>query len=244
MCFRRDNIPTIPKSLAGFPCHEFARLGVFQPRHGLVLFGRPDILFYFSAVVDDDVGADAVFMVNLYPSYADLFRSGGYSDYLKSYCETVLSQVEGKKYLSVDSYAIRADKQLETYLLYDIAMVKKYSLEYDTLSHICLQSSMTSVKNRIPEQSEYAVQAYAALALGMDSISWYTYITPEEDGYGDGSAPVNQNGTKNAAYEALKKVNNDIAAFGYAYKCFDWKGVVLNPVTQTSAMNLILKTAN
>lgn len=186
-------------------------------------------------------GTDAVFMVNLYPSYADLFRSGGYSDYLKSYCETVLSQVEGKKYLSVDSYAIRADKQLETYLLYDIAMVKKYSLEYDTLSHICLQSSMTSVKNRIPEQSEYAVQAYAALALGMDSISWYTYITPEEDGYGDGSAPVNQNGTKNAAYEALKKVNNDIAAFGYAYKCFDWKGVVLNPVTQTSAMNLILK---
>lgn len=186
-------------------------------------------------------GTDAVFMVNLYPSYAGIFSSGGYSDYLKNYCETVLSVVDGTKYLSVDSYAIRADKQLETYLLYDIAMVKKYSLEYGALSHICLQSSMTSTKNRIPEQSEYSVQAYAALALGMDSISWYTYITPEEDGYGDGSAPVDQDGTKNAAYESLKKVNNDIAAFGYAYKCFDWKGVVLNPVTQMSAMNLILK---
>ena len=51
--------PRSRKSLAGFPCHEFARLGVFQPRHGLVLFGRPDILFDFGAVVDDDVGADA-----------------------------------------------------------------------------------------------------------------------------------------------------------------------------------------
>ncbi len=186
-------------------------------------------------------GTDAVFMVNLYPSYASIFSSGGYSDYLKNYCETVLSVVDGTKYLSVDSYAVRADKLLSSYLLYDIAMVKKYSIEYNTLSHICLQSSMTSTKNRIPEQSEYAVQAYAALALGMDSLSWYTYITPEEEGYGDGSAPVDQDGTKNDAYYDLKKVNNDIAAFGYAYKCFDWKGVVLNPVTQTAAMNLILK---
>ncbi len=186
-------------------------------------------------------GTDAIFMVNLYPSYASIFSSGGYDDYLESYCKNVLSAVEGTKYLSVDSYAIRADKQLETYLLYDIAMLKKYSVKYDALSHICLQSSMTSTKNRIPEQSEYAVQANAALAFGIDSLSWYTYITPEEEPYGDGSAPVDQSGNKNDAYYALQKVNNDIAAFGYAYKCFDWKGVILNPVAQTSAMNLILK---
>lgn len=48
-------------------------------------------------------GTDAVFMVNLYPSYAGIFSSGGYSDYLKNYCETVLSVVDGTKYLSVDS---------------------------------------------------------------------------------------------------------------------------------------------
>lgn len=193
-------------------------------------------------------GTDAIFMVNLYPSYASLFTTGGYGDYLESYCDTVLSAVEGTKYISVDSYAIRADKQLETYLLYDIAMVKKYADEYGAYSHMALQSSMTSTKDRIPELGECAVQAYAALAFGIDSLSWYTYITPEEEPYvsqdredGIASAPVNEDGTKNDAYYSLQKVNTDIAAFGYAYKCFDWKGIMMNPVTQLTAMNRILR---
>lgn len=50
--------PRSRKSLAGFPNYEFSRFGMFQPGHGLVLFGRPDILFDFGAVVNDNVGAD------------------------------------------------------------------------------------------------------------------------------------------------------------------------------------------
>ncbi len=186
-------------------------------------------------------GTDAVFKVNLFPSYWTGFAAGGYSNYLKSYCETVLSKVEGEKYLSVDTYAIKTDKEIESYLLYDIAMVKKYAMEYDAHAHVVLQSSQTANKKRTPAKSEYALQANAALAFGMDSISWYTYITPQEDGFGNDTAPVDTDGKKNAAYANLQEVNKNIAAFGYAYKCFDWRGVMLNPVTQSATMNLVKK---
>ncbi len=188
--------------------------------------------------------SDAVFKVNLLPSYWSQFGagiSGSFSDYLKSYCDTVLSQVKGEKYLSVDTYAVNVDKTMDSYLLYNFAMVKKYALEYGAHAHMALQSAQTAQRTRTPEYSELAQQANTALAFGMDSISWYTYVTPQEAEYVDKTnvAPVDLDGTKNETYEALKKVNLDIAAFGYAYKCFDWKGVVLNSSTQISAMNLV-----
>lgn len=184
---------------------------------------------------------DVTFMVNLFPSYSDLFATGGFGAYLQSYCETVLSRVSGNKFLSLDTYPIRTDGDLDVTQLYDIAMLTHYAREYDAEAHLVLQSAQTASKRRTPELGELSMQAYAALAFGADSLSWYTYITAEEQGFGDNTAPVDQNGKKNETYAALAKVNNDIAAFGYAYRCFDWKGIMMNPVTTKSSMNLVLK---
>ena len=61
-------------------------------------------------------GTDTTFMVNLLPSYASDFNGNtnwwessiesldknAYKNYLQTYCDTVLSQVQGEKWLSMD----------------------------------------------------------------------------------------------------------------------------------------------
>ncbi len=184
---------------------------------------------------------DAVYLVNLLPSYAELFTSGGYSDYLKTYCETVLSEVEGEKWLMVDSYPILENGKLMTNFLYDLMMLKTYALEYDASAHMCLMSTATGNKMRSPTKEELYTQVYTALAFGMDAYSWYTYCTPREVAIPDGSAPVKLDGTKTELYDAVKEVNLTVKSFGHVYKCFEWQGLLLNSDKQTSAMNMITR---
>lgn len=184
---------------------------------------------------------DAVYLVNLLPSYAELFRSGGYSDYLEAYCETVLSEVEGEKWLMVDSYPVLENGKLMVNFLYDLMMLKTYAVEYDAFAHMCLMSTATGNKMRSPTKEELYTQVYTALAFGMDAYSWYTYCTPREPIIPDGSAPVKRDGTKTELYDAVKEVNFTIKSFGHVYKCFEWQGLLLNSDKQTSAMNMITR---
>lgn len=185
-------------------------------------------------------GTDTTFMTNLLPSYATPFNEGSsgwwdssletlkkdkYKAYLQEYCDTVLSQVQGEKWLSMDSYPINADKSLTPNFLFDLAMLKYYSLSADAHSHAVLQASGwtesgNSSKNRMPEESELRMQAYAAMAFGIDSISWWSYA----DMRGDNQ----QNPTdSDAYYERFYNVNNELANIGAVYSAFDWKGVIL-----------------
>ncbi|MBQ4052986.1 MAG: hypothetical protein IJD33_01470, partial [Clostridia bacterium] len=91
-------------------------------------------------------GTGVTFMVNLLPSYASIFQSedkgwlGGlfgssstldkdaYKNYLQDYCDDVLSLIDGEKWLSLDTYPVNDDYTLTDTFLFDLGMLKQYSL--------------------------------------------------------------------------------------------------------------------
>ncbi|MBQ3019730.1 MAG: hypothetical protein IJD77_04005 [Clostridia bacterium] len=192
-------------------------------------------------------GTDVTYMNNLLPSYAgdfngttkwwqssiDSLKKDEYKAYVEEYCKTVLSQVKGQKWLSVDSYPINADYSLQANFLFDLGVTKYYAMQYDAHAHVALQSSgfansEDDSKNRIPTEAEMRMQAYAAMAFGMDSISWFTY-SPSGSDTETFYTFVNNEGTitDQTAYDAFTNVNKELAAIGAVYSAFDWKGVIL-----------------
>ena len=199
-------------------------------------------------------GTGVTYMTNLLPSYASAFNEEAnwwesslatlkvdeYKAYLEEYCTTVLSQVSGERWLSLDSYPIKADKSLKENFLFDLAMLKYYSLQYDAHAHAVLQGSGwiedSDEMNRMPTEAELRMQAYAAMAFGVDSISWWSY----SDKRGDNQ----QNPTDNDDYYTyFKNVNNELAAIGHIYSAFDWKGIILGvgSWSEKDAVNLVKK---
>lgn len=189
-------------------------------------------------------GTGVTYMVNLLPAYATQFQTSGgswfskevvidktaYGNYLKAYCDTVLSQVSGEKWLSMDSYPIFADYSLGTTFLYDLAMTKYYSIYAGATSHAVLQSSGwvedgQDAKSRMPEAAEMEMQAYAAMAFGIDSISWWSYSDKREDNQ-QNPTDVADDGTR-PYMQRFAAVNAELNAISAVYSAFNWKGVIL-----------------
>ena len=189
-------------------------------------------------------GTDVTFMVNLFPAYASMFQKesgswwqsnantlnkSAYQAYLKDYCDKVLSQISGEKWLSMDSYPINKDKSLGSTFLFDLAMVKYYAEYAGATSHAVLQASGWTEDgydghSRMPTVEEMRMQAYAAMAFGIDSISWWSYSDKREDNQ--------SNATDNEDYyNRYATVNNELNAISSVYSAFDWKGVILGAGT-------------
>ena len=196
-----------------------------------------DRLAAYAEWFDALYGDEATFMVNLYPSYYDGWSSGdytSYSAYIKAYCDTVLSKIEnGTKYLSMDSYPVNADGTLDQTFMYDIAVLKHYALIYGAQANAILQACGwdSDTHNVVPTEAQYRMMYYTALAFGMDSIGWWGY-SPEKDAADStilqDQTPVKIDNTTTKAYDAIKAVNTEIAAFNAIYKTYDWQGVIMS----------------
>ena len=182
-------------------------------------------------------GTDVIFMGNLLPSYASIFNPDGVLDkgafkaYLQKYCDVVLSQVSGTKWLSIDTYPILANKTLVKNFLYDIGTLKTVALENDAHAHVILQSygyveNGNTAKERMPSEAELRMQAYTAMAFGVDSMSWYVY---SPNGHGENDTAVDVSGTvvDQENYDAFKNINAELTAIGKVYNAFNWKGIIL-----------------
>ncbi|MBP3423145.1 MAG: hypothetical protein J6K86_05205 [Clostridia bacterium] len=207
-------------------------------------------------------GSDVTYMNNLLPSYAPYFQKtetswfGGssttldkdaYKDYVKEYCDKVLSQVKGEKWLSVDSYPINKDYSLHDTFLFDLGVIKYYAMTYGAHAHVALQSSGfgtddNDTKARIPTEAEMRMQAYAALAFGMDSISWFTYSPSGSDSETFYTFVDNDgNITNQTAYDAFTTVNMELAEVGKVYSAFEWKGIILGKGTNNEINTIFSK---
>ena len=185
-------------------------------------------------------GTGVAYINNLYPSYAtDLTNVNTYKKYVDDYCKNVLSQVDGEKWLSVDTYPVYENGSLESSFLFDLGVIKTYSLQYGAKSHVALQSSGFSGKTRIPTEDEMRMQAYAALAFGFDSISWFSY-SPSASSSETFYTFVDNNGnvTDKTAYTAFSNVNNELATIAPIYSAFDWKGIILGIGNSSTSKNL------
>lgn len=190
----------------------------------------------YAAWFDELYGDEALFMVNLFPSYYDGWGSGdytSYADYIKAYCDIVLPNIEnGTKYLSMDSYPINASGALDQTFMYDMAVLKHYALEYGAQANAILQACgwNSDSHNVAPTEAQYRLMYYTALAFGMDSIGWWGY-SPEQETPTvilPDQTPVKIDGTTTAAYDAIKNVNTEVAAFGPIYKTYTWQGVIMS----------------
>ncbi len=177
----------------------------------------------------------APFIVNLLPSYS-YFEDGdytSYSAYVKAYCDIVLSKFADskyEKYLSVDTYPIKADGTMRDTFLYDLAVLKAYAMQYGATMHAVLQgcgfedSSNGTTYSKAPTEAQMRLQLYTALAFGADSVSWWSYypLNVVVDG------ALNADGTTTEVYNNIKTVNNELATFGSLFKNYDWKGVIMS----------------
>ncbi len=199
------------------------------------------VIANYAQQFDELYGNEAEFWCNLLPSEAVDGAFGTvdgveltYSQYLERYCTSVLSKISGTKVLSVDSYPIYADYSIDEHFLTSIGLLKYYAVKYGAKANICLQScgwnEGSTLKARMPSEAEMRLQAYAALAFGMDSFSWFTYSQFQSaDKQTADMVPVDyQTGTTNDGYAALAKVNGEIAAFADVYAEFSWKGAIFN----------------
>jgi len=131
-----------------------------------------------------------VFMSNLFPFEAERFGALGndgngnsvtYAQYVEHYCQNVANIVNGTKYLSVDTYPILKNGELDGDFLASLGYLRYFADKYDCYANVCLQSSGFNegydTKERLPTEEEMRMQAYAALAFGMDGISWFTYAS-------------------------------------------------------------------
>ena len=191
----------------------------------------------YAAFFDGIYGDEATFMTNLFPSYYADWSKGdytSYSAYIKAYCDIVLPNiVNGTKYLSMDSYPVNADGTLEQSFMYDLAVLKHYALEKGAQANAILQACGwdSDTHNVAPTEAQYRMMYYTALAFGMDSIGWWGYSPEKEEDDSTilhGQTPVNIDNTTTATYEALKAVNNEVAAFGPIFKTYTWQGVIMS----------------
>ena len=72
------------------------------------------------------------------------------------------------------------------------------------------------------------MQAYAALAFGFDSLSWFSYSPSASSSetfytFVDNAGNV----TDQTAYNAFTSVNTELATIAPIYSAFEWKGIIL-----------------
>lgn len=215
---------------------------------GIFHYDEPDYMQIDSVLADfaqdfnATYGADPnkVFMANLYPFEGERYGALGndangnavtYAQYLERYCQNVASVVGGTKYLSVDTYPIRKDGTLESDFIASLGYLRYFADKYDCYANVCLQSSGFNegydTKERLPTEAEMRMQAYAALAFGMDGIAWFTYASVSAIGQNATNTPVDfATGNKGSGYESLATVNSELSAFAEVYRTYDWQGVM------------------
>ena len=178
---------------------------------------------------------DVRFFTNLNPSYNTnnpWGELGSFVKYLDYYGSEILSGLTNTTHrvMAVDTYPIQADGSLNTAFLSDLANVKMYAEKYNATAKVGLQASGwvegNDYQNRMPTEEELRMQAYAALAFGMDEFYWFTCAQQASLNQDGTMVPVQADGTLNdSAYNAFLAVNNEIAAIAELYAQYDWKGV-------------------
>ncbi|MBQ9709254.1 MAG: hypothetical protein IJV67_01375 [Clostridia bacterium] len=188
--------------------------------------------------------------VNLYPSFANAVNkfSGGYEEYLRYYCESVLEKLTvGEKWLSADRYPLiyntKGEKDLDSGWLYDIETVATVARDYkDVKSNFFIHTmpygsgTGSGSRNRVPTYEDIRMQEYTLMAFGYDAISLFCYGTPNvgPEFSDEQVAMIDRSGNRTDIYYAAQRANKEILAFDHVLKQFSWKGVFTNDAGKTT----------
>ena len=147
---------------------------------------------------------DKIPFVNLFP-----YREGqaewytNYEDYVRTLVDKVHSPL-----ISYDNYALTQGGMGDEFFI-NLELVRKVALEKRLPFWTCIQS-VAHFGYQVPNDATLHLQVYSALAYGARGIEYFTYFTPQRGNYRMGS--VDQFGRRTATWEAVRRINAEVAA--------------------------------
>ena len=172
---------------------------------------------------------DLDFFVNLHPCWLDAegvednaYNGHTYEEYVAHYCETVFPYITTNRILSVDVYPlIEADNAIKEDWLKSYSILAKYAKLYDAELHIYVCSTEHN-GYRAPTLSNLKYMTNVALCYNMDALGYFTYVSYEDQGFGDGL--VSPDGlTKYDSYYYAQTVNQDLLKWDEVLRSFEWQ---------------------
>ena len=137
---------------------------------------------------------DTTFFCNLFPAYATISGLGAdLKTYVQAYCDKVLANLHGEKWLSVDYYPYLYDHNANVNAgiyntwLYNLE-VMRYAVEDLKNAHLFLDIMTCSMYSdeiswRVPTIKELRQQIYVGLCYGFEGFGCYTYGKPIGNSY-------------------------------------------------------------
>lgn len=132
---------------------------------------------------------DTTFFCNLFPEYATIDGLGAdLKTYVQAYCDKVLANLHGEKWLSVDYYPYLYDHNTNVNAgvykkwLYNFE-VMRYAIKDLSNAHLLLDIMSCSMYSdaiswRVPTIKELRQQIYVGLCYGFEGFDCYTYGKP------------------------------------------------------------------
>jgi hypothetical protein len=156
--------------------------------------------------------------VNLFPSRVstDWMGTPTYDEYVRLLIEKVK-----QPFLSYDNYSLVSD-EMEDDFFTNLEKIRKLSVESGVPFWNCVLSNahFNYMEN---SDATYSLQAYSTMAYGARGIQYFSYFTWALGNYRLG--PIDQFGNKTAAWDMLRRINNQIHALAPTLKNLTSTGV-------------------
>ena len=165
-----------------------------------------------------------------------------YSDYVKAFCDTVLSVMpEGKeKWLGTDFYPYYLNR-FDGGLLQNLEVLQHYAKPLDANLFLYIQTmDSKNLRWRYPNRKELSLQYYIALAYGVKCIAMFCFQQPGTGhGFGpndgkamltDGFSPLEDGSRipyeRTQSYYDVQSLNREIDPFSTELAKAKWQGVL------------------
>lgn len=169
----------------------------------------------------------AYWHINLYPSYATNEQLGttagggktAYRNYVDRYVEEVLNNVQGRKGIGMDHYALKPNGVNDMYL-YDLNIVAQAAKETNATLHNCIQA-LGGASWRVSEDiAEVRWNYYTSLAFGTQVFEVFAYKDDPNQGF-----HCMIGAEKNQMYYFQQALIAELKRFEHVYLSFDWEGI-------------------
>lgn len=143
--------------------------------------------------------------VNLLPYHVSPAMIGNidYDSYVRKLVDTV-----HQPFLSYDNYSLVGGEMLDPFYT-NLEIFRRLSLETGTPFWNCVLSN-GHFNYMEPSDATFHLQAYGTMAYGGRGIEYFTYFALRLGNYR--SAPVDQWGNRTAAWDMMRRINNEIHA--------------------------------
>ena len=179
-------------------------------------------------------GGNTFFHLNLLQSYGSfLFEGHTYAEYVDKYCDVILKNINGSKYLGTDYYPLLEDKAGNAYIKNGILgdyfvlanKVKAMNAEITeeankVVQNLCMQAYQSASTREMKTTADISFQANLAAAFGARSYQFYLYRSFSP---GDGCV-TSATHEKLPLYYCVKEAISQLDVLADVLMKFEWQG--------------------